>query len=537
MHGLMSYRCSEGFNRYTATELRLEPVIAASHFVWPQEEKDTLEYHIDDDEPYVEEPFDESILTPEQSVKVDELCKENPMLTREDMAVMFRLNLMSHRATLEGRELTSIEIRMAQQLKEVFYWVPPTQLEGICNSTLELHFEDICLPSVEEIASDLNSHVLINKCLDLICETRKLDDLRVEKLVKDHIEVCFDKNYLCASIDFESEFLMLDEPRLLLELADLGDELDVDRLLLEIENPLVKNFHENENIVFYLIDGDRVDYFVKTSFEPVVKFVFPPNALDSHDHLNFKEQFIIHVTSLVKLFEEKSVYFLWTVVCSFAYLVDELCKENPILTWEDMAVMLRLNLMSHRATLEGRELTGIEIRMAQQLKEIASDLNSHMLINECLDLICETRKLDDLRVEKLVRDHIEVCFDKNYLCASIDLDSEFLMFDEPRPLLELADLGDELDVDRLLFEIENPLVKNFHENENIVFYLIDGDRVDNFVKTSFKPVVEFVSPPNAFDSYDHLKLKEHFIIPVTSLVLECPMEFLEVFRDICGAKG
>ncbi|KAF3601638.1 hypothetical protein F2Q69_00033823 [Brassica cretica] len=25
MHGLMSYRCSEGFNRYTATELRLEP--------------------------------------------------------------------------------------------------------------------------------------------------------------------------------------------------------------------------------------------------------------------------------------------------------------------------------------------------------------------------------------------------------------------------------------------------------------------------------------------------------------------------------
>ena len=41
--------------------------MAASHFVWPQEEEDTLEDHIDD-EPYVEEPFDESILTPEQSV-------------------------------------------------------------------------------------------------------------------------------------------------------------------------------------------------------------------------------------------------------------------------------------------------------------------------------------------------------------------------------------------------------------------------------------------------------------------------------------
>ncbi|WZZ86086.1 hypothetical protein YC2023_114665 [Brassica napus] len=285
--------------------------MAASHFAWPQEDEATLEDHIDDDdEPYMEEPFDESILTPEQRVKVDELCKENPMLTREDMAVMLRLNLMSHRVILEGRELTGIEIRMAQQLKEVFYWVPPTQLEGICNSTLELHFEDICLPCVEEIASDLNSHVLINECLDLICETRKQDDLRVGKLVRDHIEVCFDKNYLCASIDLESEFLMLDEPRPLLELADLGDELD------------------NENIVFYLIEGDRVDYFVKTSFEPIVEFVSPPNAFDSYDHLNLKEHFIIHVTSLVKLFEEKSVYFLWIVVCSFAYLVPCSCRRR-----------------------------------------------------------------------------------------------------------------------------------------------------------------------------------------------------------------
>ena len=62
---------------------------------------------------------------------------------------------------------------------------------------------------------------------------------------------------------------MLDEPRPLLELADLGDEFDVDKLLLEIKS-LVKNFHENENIVFNLIDGDKVDYFVITSFEPVV---------------------------------------------------------------------------------------------------------------------------------------------------------------------------------------------------------------------------------------------------------------------------
>ncbi|WZZ66900.1 LOW QUALITY PROTEIN: hypothetical protein YC2023_078270 [Brassica napus] len=295
---------SRSLDPYMGLRFLMEIMVVASHFAWPQEEEDTLEDHIDDDddEPYMEEPFDESILAPEQSVK---LCKENPILTREDMAVMLRLNLMSHRATLEGRELIGIEIRMAQQFKE-----------------------DICLPCVEEIASVLNSHVLINEFLDLICETRKLDDLRVEKLVRNHIEVCFDKNYLCASIDLESEFLMLDEPRPLLELADLGDELDVDRLLFEIENPLVKNFHENENIVFYLIDGDRVDYFVKTSFEPIVEFVSTPNAFDSYDHLNLKAHFIIHVTSLVKLFEEKSVYFLWTVVCSFAYLVPCSCRRR-----------------------------------------------------------------------------------------------------------------------------------------------------------------------------------------------------------------
>ena len=186
------------------------------------------------------------------------------------------------------------------------YWVPPLQLEGTSISTLELQLKEFCLPCGENIAHD-DSHVLINECLDLIYETRKLDELRMEKLVRDHIEVCFDKSYLCASFDLESEFFLLNEPRPLLALADLGDELDVDKLLLEIENPHAENYHENVNIVFYLVDGDRVDYFVKTSFAPVVDFVFPPSAFDSHDHLTLKEHLMIHDTSLVKLFDEKSV--------------------------------------------------------------------------------------------------------------------------------------------------------------------------------------------------------------------------------------
>ncbi|KAJ4889510.1 Uncharacterized protein Rs2_29258 [Raphanus sativus] len=214
------------------------------------------------------------------------------------------MELIKDRAELEGREATKYEFNVAYDLQEVMYWAPPLQLEGIEISILELQFEKICLLCGENIAHDHDSLVLINECLDLICETRKLDELRIENLARDHIEVCFGKSYLCASFDLEFEFFILNEPRPLLALVDIGDELDVDKLLLEIENPFVKNNHENVNIVFYSVDGDRVDYFVKTSFEHVVDFVFPPNTFDSHDYLNIKEHLIFHDSSIVKLFDE-----------------------------------------------------------------------------------------------------------------------------------------------------------------------------------------------------------------------------------------
>ncbi|KAF2554418.1 hypothetical protein F2Q68_00033752 [Brassica cretica] len=64
-------------------------------------------------------------------------------------------------------------------------------------------------------------------------------------------------------VDLESDFMILENSRPLLELAKLGDELDVNNLLLEIKNP-------------------------------PFNFVFPPNVSDFHDHLNFKENFIMH---------------------------------------------------------------------------------------------------------------------------------------------------------------------------------------------------------------------------------------------------
>lgn len=60
--------------------------------------------------------------------------------------------------------------------------------------------------SIEDIAFDFDSSELIKECLNLICETQREDDLRVENLARDYHEICFDMNYLCASNDLESDF-------------------------------------------------------------------------------------------------------------------------------------------------------------------------------------------------------------------------------------------------------------------------------------------------------------------------------------------
>lgn len=128
-------------------------------------------------------------------MKLYELQKKSPWTTKRVVARKIKAKLIWDRADLEGRDLTMYEIDVAFDLKEVIYWAPPTQLEGICNPTLKLYFENICLRCVEDIASHLNSQLLINECLDLIYETRKLDDLTVKKLARIHLEVYFDKNY------------------------------------------------------------------------------------------------------------------------------------------------------------------------------------------------------------------------------------------------------------------------------------------------------------------------------------------------------
>ncbi|KAG5397056.1 hypothetical protein IGI04_018870 [Brassica rapa subsp. trilocularis] len=101
--------------------------------------------------------------------------KKNLCTTKRALARKIQVKLIRDRAELEGRELTMYEIDVAFDLKDAIYWAPPTQLE--------------------DIATHLNSQLLINECLDLICETRKLDDLRVKTLARIHLEVFFDKNY------------------------------------------------------------------------------------------------------------------------------------------------------------------------------------------------------------------------------------------------------------------------------------------------------------------------------------------------------
>lgn len=76
-------------------------------------------------------------------MKLYELQKKNPCTTKRALARKIQVKLIRDRAELEGRELTMYEIDVAFDLKDVIYWAPPTQLEGICNPTLKLHFENI----------------------------------------------------------------------------------------------------------------------------------------------------------------------------------------------------------------------------------------------------------------------------------------------------------------------------------------------------------------------------------------------------------
>ncbi|KAG7527998.1 hypothetical protein ISN45_Un195g000010, partial [Arabidopsis thaliana x Arabidopsis arenosa] len=204
----------------------------------PEEEEDIFGDNIQDEE-YVEPQLDENVLTLEQKVKLDELYKENPTLTRSDLAALIRLNLLSLRAALEGRELTFYEIREAHALEKVIYWVPPSELEGTCNSTFEIYdFEDIHMPCIEDMTSSLHTPFLIDECYDLICESQRLDILRAENVSRDYHELCFDIEYHCALNvhDLEFKFSMPELSRSLLEESYLGVVLDIDKILHETEN-------------------------------------------------------------------------------------------------------------------------------------------------------------------------------------------------------------------------------------------------------------------------------------------------------------
>ncbi|XP_020875338.1 uncharacterized protein LOC110226860 [Arabidopsis lyrata subsp. lyrata] len=248
----------------------------------PEEEEDIFGDNIQDEE-YVEPQLDENVLTLEQKVKLDELYKENPTLTRSDLAALIRLNLLSLRAALEGRELTFYEIREAHALEKVIYWVPPSELEGTCNSTFEIYdFEDIHMPCIEDMTSSLHTPFLIDECYDLICESQRLDILRAENVSRDYHELCFDIEYHCALNvhDLEFKFSMPELSRSLLEESYLGVVLDIDKILHETENTEVD--YMDGDVVLYEINGDEVDYFVKTSFKPEIDFIFPLEPTGSH---------------------------------------------------------------------------------------------------------------------------------------------------------------------------------------------------------------------------------------------------------------
>ncbi|KAG7559395.1 Zinc finger CCHC-type [Arabidopsis thaliana x Arabidopsis arenosa] len=308
-----------GLDQQARREVDLFKVFVMHYNDLPEEEEDIFGDNIQDEE-YVEQQLDENVLTLEQKVKLDELYKENPTLTRSDLAALIRLNLLSLRAALEGRELTFYEIREAHALEKVIYWVPPSELEGTCNSTFEIYdFEDIHMPCIEDMTSSLHTPFLIDECYDLICESQRLDILRAENVSRDYHELCFDIEYHCALNvhDLEFKFSMPELSRSLLEESYLGVVLDIDKILHETENTEVD--YMDGDVVLYEINGDEVDYFVKTSFKPEIDFIFPLDAFDSHSHPTIKEYFKVYAPIVVIVFD---VYFISLPCPTLCYLAD-----------------------------------------------------------------------------------------------------------------------------------------------------------------------------------------------------------------------
>ncbi|KAG7559166.1 hypothetical protein ISN45_Aa05g007720 [Arabidopsis thaliana x Arabidopsis arenosa] len=203
---------------------------------WLQEEED---------EPYVEPPFDESVLTPEQKVKLDELHNEHPTLVRSDLAILIRLKLLSHRASCEGREITFYEEQEAHALEKVIYWVPQSELEGTCVSTLEIHdVEDIQLSCIEDVTSSLHTPMIIDECYDLIFH------------------------------DLEFKFSMPEISRSLLDESYLGVVLDIDKILNESEDPEISglNFVATVMAKYSLV---RFDEFCDSGLQAIDKIMIP----------------------------------------------------------------------------------------------------------------------------------------------------------------------------------------------------------------------------------------------------------------------
>lgn len=212
--------------------------------------------------------------------------------------------LNSYRASLEGREITIDDIMSAQTMKEV--------IEGTCDTTLEI-YRDI-LMFIDGILSSLPTPMSIDECYDIIYESLRLDILWFEQRLEFYKEC---ENTLS---DLKVEFLTAKDSSSLLENFDLGFVLDVDMILNEIKHPKVEIEFGCED-VFYMVNGDEVDYFVMNSFTPEIDFIFPLNAFDPPKLSIITEYFTINATFVVDFLDNCFLCLLMIIVCDFSHIV------------------------------------------------------------------------------------------------------------------------------------------------------------------------------------------------------------------------
>lgn len=214
-----------------------------------------------------------------------------------------------------------IPLTVAKTFIAVYNPLPRSALSGYL-FTHDLSSSPMCIRRVVDI--------FLEGCLDLVCESNALNFQRLDHLVRDYHLACFDIVSLCAlTNDHLSNPFMLDDSSCFLE-SHNRLLFEVDCILSDLKCSKVKDEDRNEEIVFYLINGDEVEYFPQNSFKVKVDFIFNLDSFFPLEHSMIKNALVVHATFVVNFLESLFMVLTWTKMCLMSYSFACPCRRRTI---------------------------------------------------------------------------------------------------------------------------------------------------------------------------------------------------------------